>query len=236
MRPFWFRRTVEDGSVKVYIVSDKTAATQATLRVRLMDFDGKSFWKRNKPLMFLRFPARSISTWPLKKLTDAGAADTSRVFVVADLQTGGAADYVMNGNEISRNLIYLAPVKQIQLKPATLKVEATGEKGSYEMRISAAVLARDVYLSFGNLDVKVSDNYLRPSSRRNDRDHSHQRCDFGRHQSADEGDLANGCFWPAAGASGAQRRKVRPSSARKAKRPDQNDPALRVCLHSETRE
>jgi beta-mannosidase len=51
-------------------------------------------------------------------------------------------------------------LKQIQLKPATLKVEATGEKGSYEVRISAAVLARDVYLSFGNLDAKVSDNFF----------------------------------------------------------------------------
>ena len=32
---------VEDGSVKVYIVSDKTVSTPASLRVRLMDFDGK---------------------------------------------------------------------------------------------------------------------------------------------------------------------------------------------------
>ena len=32
---------VEDGSVKVYIVSDKTDSTPASLRVRLMDFDGK---------------------------------------------------------------------------------------------------------------------------------------------------------------------------------------------------
>jgi beta-mannosidase len=32
---------VEDGALKVYIVSDKTKAEPATLRVRLMDFDGK---------------------------------------------------------------------------------------------------------------------------------------------------------------------------------------------------
>jgi beta-mannosidase len=51
-------------------------------------------------------------------------------------------------------------VKQIQLKPAALKVEVTGEKGSYTVEIDSPVLARDVYLSFGNLDVKVADNYF----------------------------------------------------------------------------
>ena len=90
--------------------------------------------------------------WPLKKLTDAGAADTSRVFVVADLSDGGV--------EISRNLIYLAPVKEVHLKPAALKVETAGGNGSYKIRVTSAVLARSVYLSFGNLDVEVSDNYF----------------------------------------------------------------------------
>ena len=90
--------------------------------------------------------------WPLKKLTDAGAADTSRVFVVAELDAGGT--------EISRNLIYLAPTKEIHLKPAALKVETAGAEGSYKIRVTSPVLARSVYLSFGNLDVKVSDNYF----------------------------------------------------------------------------
>ena len=90
--------------------------------------------------------------WPLKKLADAGAADTSRVFVVADLTAGGA--------EVSRNLAYLAPVKEVHLKPAALKVETTGANGSYKVRVTSPVLARSVYLSFGDLDVKLSDNYF----------------------------------------------------------------------------
>jgi beta-mannosidase len=90
--------------------------------------------------------------WPLKKLSDAGAADTSRVFIVADLTANGA--------QISRNLVYLAPTKEIHLKPAALKVETTGGNGSYKVRITSPVLARSVYLSFGDLDVKLSDNYF----------------------------------------------------------------------------
>jgi beta-mannosidase len=143
---------VEDGSVKVYIVSDKTEARAATLRTRLMNFDGKVLLEESHAVQVAPLTSKVYLDWPLKKLTDAGAADTSRVFVVADLNAGGA--------KISRNLIYLAPVKEIHLKPAALKVETAGASGSYKVRITSPVLARSVYLSFGNLDVTVSDNYF----------------------------------------------------------------------------
>ena len=151
---------VEDGSLKVYIVSDKTAVTPATLRVRLMDFDGNVLLEESQPVDVAPLASKDYLDWPLKKLADAGAANTSRVFVVADLQTGGATDFAMNGKQISRNLAYLAPVKEIHLKPAQLKVETTGAQGSYKIRIGSPVLARSVYLTFGDLDVKVSDNYF----------------------------------------------------------------------------
>lgn len=48
----------------------------------------------------------------------------------------------------------------MHLKPAQLKVETAGANGSYKIRVSSPVLARSVYLSFGNLDVKLSDNYF----------------------------------------------------------------------------
>jgi beta-mannosidase len=143
---------VEDGAVKVYIVSDKAEAKQATLHARLMDFDGKVLLEESKAVDVTPLSSNVYLDWPLKNLIAAGAADTSRVFIVADLSGGSA--------EISRNLIYLAPVKEIHLKPAALKVEAVGESGSYKIRISSPVLARSVYLSFGNLDVEVSDNYF----------------------------------------------------------------------------
>jgi beta-mannosidase len=39
-------------------------------------------------------------------------------------------------------------------------MDATGGNRSYKIRITSPALARSVYLSFGNLDVEVSDNYF----------------------------------------------------------------------------
>lgn len=143
---------VEDGSVKVYAVSDKTAAQPATLDVRLMDLDGKVLLEEKHDVSVDPLASKVYLDWPLAKLAQSGAADTSRVFVVAELSSGGT--------QISRNLTYLAPTKEVHLKPAHLTVETTGGNGNYEVRITSPVLARDVYLSFGDLDVKVSDNYF----------------------------------------------------------------------------
>jgi len=143
---------VEDGSVKVYIVSDLTAAKQASLKVRLMDFDGKVLIEESKPVDVSPLSSKVFLDWPMKKITDAGAADTTRVFVTASLISGG--------KEIASNLIYLALTREVHLPAATLKVETTGAGGKYKVLLTSPVLARSVYLSFGELDVEVSNNYF----------------------------------------------------------------------------
>ena len=143
---------VEGGSVKVYIVSDKTTAQPATLRVRLMDFDGKVLLEDNHDVIVDPLTSKVYLDWPLAKLAQSGAGDTSRVFLVAELTSGNT--------QISRNLTYLAPTKEVRLKPAQLALDTTGANGKYLIRITSLVLTRSVYLSFGSLDAQVSDNYF----------------------------------------------------------------------------
>lgn len=143
---------VESGAVKVYIVSDKTAPQPAMLDVRLMNFDGKVLLEDKRNVTIDPLASNVALTWPLAQLAQAGASDTSRVFVVAELTAGDL--------QLSRNLIYLAPTKEVHLPPARLAVDSTGGNGKYTVRITSPVLARSVYLAFGSLDTDVSDNYF----------------------------------------------------------------------------
>jgi beta-mannosidase len=143
---------IEEGSMRIYIVSDKTAPEKATLRVRLMDFDGKVLLEESRQVDVTPLTSKIYLDWPLTRLTQAGASDTSGVFVVADVTVGS--------EQLSRNLAYLAPVKEVHLKPAHLNVETTGANGNYKIRVSSPALARSVYISFGDLDADVSDNYF----------------------------------------------------------------------------
>jgi beta-mannosidase len=143
---------VEDGAAKFYVVSDKTANEKANLNVKLMDFSGKVLLEESKAIDVTALASKSYAEWPLAKLTAADAGDTSHVFVVAELKVGG--------KQVSRNLIYLSPTKELHLPVAPLKSELSGATGKYQLRVSSPVLARDVYVSFGELDAKLGDNYF----------------------------------------------------------------------------
>jgi beta-mannosidase len=143
---------IKTGTLEVYVVSDKTEAVRATLRVRLMDFDGKVLMDETHSIDVAPLASNVVLAWPLEKLANVGVADVASVFAVTDLTA--------NGTELSRNLTYLLPLKQIHLKPAILGVETIGTDRKFKIRVTSPVLARSVYLSFGDLDVHVSDNYF----------------------------------------------------------------------------
>ena len=152
---------LENGSVRVYVVSDATEPRPAILHVRLMDFDGKVLLEDTHTIEIAPLASNVYLDWPLAKLAQAGATDTSRVFVVADLTKEG-------GGEIGpSNLIYIAPTKEVHLKPASIQVDlkpgsskAAPGTNTYVVSVTSRVLARDVYLSFGSIDAKLSDNYF----------------------------------------------------------------------------
>jgi beta-mannosidase len=147
---------LEAGNVNIYVVSDKTEAQNATLRVRLMDFDGKVLLEESKALKLDPLASKVYLAWPMARLTEAGAHDTTKVFVVAEL--------VADGKTVSRNLIYLAPTKAIELKPTRLTTQLTADTksgaGNYSLQIASPVLARSIQISFGELDGTPADNYF----------------------------------------------------------------------------
>ena len=143
---------VEDGSFAVYVVSDRTTTTEADLRVRLMTLDGKVLSEKTQSIQVPALSSQKYFQAPLEEYLKSKEIDLADVFVAADLTVGS--------RQVSSNNWYFVPPKQLQLAETTIRGELTGTGGTYRLRLSSASLARDVYVSFGDADAKLSDNYL----------------------------------------------------------------------------
>ena len=143
---------VEGGTLSIYIVSDKTAPLDGTLRLRIMDFAGKVVKETNQNVEIDPLASKIYQQVPLVELSGGNATGWSGLFGVADLTVGG--------QEVSRNLVYFVPSKQIQLPHVSVAAEISQAGDGYAVTLSSAELARSVYVSFGDLDAEFSDNYF----------------------------------------------------------------------------
>jgi beta-mannosidase len=143
---------VEDGMLKVYIVSDKVKPVSGELHLRIMDFDGKAEKVMDKPVSVSELSSQVYLQVPLSDLSSGEGADAARQVVVAEL--------VVEGKSVSRNLVYLVPTKQVHLPEAHIKAELTQAADGYRLRLTSPVLARSVYVTFGAASPELSDNYF----------------------------------------------------------------------------
>jgi beta-mannosidase len=61
---------------------------------------------------------------------------------------------------VSSNINYLTPTKQVHLLAAKIESALTQDGDAYDLKLSSNVLARDVYVTFGELDAQASDNFV----------------------------------------------------------------------------
>jgi len=66
----------------------------------------------------------------------------------------------VGGKEVSSNLVFFVPSKQIHLLPASVSTDIQPSDDGFDVILKSPVLARAVYLSFGEADVTYSDNYI----------------------------------------------------------------------------
>ena len=140
-----------DGKLDVYVVSDKLQPLSGTIRTRLLDFSGKVLTEKTQDV---QIPAQSSAIYFTLDEKDLLAnADPQKTFLVFDLAVGG--------KPVSRNLIFFDTMHNLDL-PESVKIDASLDSSnrSYTATLRAPVLARSVYLSFGDLDVQTSDNYF----------------------------------------------------------------------------
>ncbi|HVJ07396.1 MAG TPA: glycoside hydrolase family 2 protein [Acidisarcina sp.] len=143
---------VENGVLAVYVVSDKMTPTNAQLRLRLMNLDGTVIRDEQQTVEIPALSSKSYMVWPLTEFVSKDGTDSAQIY--------GAAELLVGGQRVSSNIVYLAPPKLVHLPVAAIEATLAQSGDAYTLRLASKALARSVYASFGNHDVKMSDNYI----------------------------------------------------------------------------
>ena len=140
-----------DGAVDLYVVSDKLQPTNAQIRVRLLDFNGKTLFEKTQDAQIPAQSSAVYASFNQKELL--GGADPDRSFLVFELKIAGQT--------VSRNEVFFDTMRNLALpaKPAIVGT-VTGTDGDFVLTMRSPVLARNVYVSFDGLEVRPSDNYF----------------------------------------------------------------------------
>jgi len=141
----------EGENVRFYVVSDHTAATPATLQVRLLDFSGKVLYTQSAALQVEPLTSKVYLDIPKAKLLKG--QDLKKVVLSCTLQAGGVT--------LSTNTHYFALPKEMALPKAG--IAATWQPVSdstYQVTLKSKTLAREVNLSLAEGDGFFGDNYF----------------------------------------------------------------------------
>jgi beta-mannosidase len=143
-----------DGKVEIYVVSDKLQPLSGKVHVRLMDFSGNVLSEKSQDV---QIPAASSSIYLTLDendlFADSSKTNRDRDFLVVDLEVGG--------KQVSRNEVFFDITHNLELTVSP-KIEASVTKSAdgYAITLKSPVLARSAYVSFGDLDAPLSDNYF----------------------------------------------------------------------------
>jgi beta-mannosidase len=139
-----------DGVIDTYVVSDRLAATRARIRTRLMEFSGNCLSDASKDLEVAPASSKLIESLNEQKLI--GKSDPKNVFAIFDL--------VVEGKTVSTNIVFFAPARDLKL-PSPVIDHSFSQRGQATiLTLKSNVLARQVFLSFGDLEARPSDNYF----------------------------------------------------------------------------
>jgi beta-mannosidase len=145
---------IRDGKVEVSVVSDRMQPLQATVRLQLMDFSGQVVSQKDIPVEIQ--PLSATQVWEATQKDYLQDSQPENVFLHTELLIPGEN----NGQPISANNLYFLPYKDLHLPPATIQAIWITVKGQPALRLSSAVLARDVDIETGSLDADPSDNFF----------------------------------------------------------------------------
>jgi beta-mannosidase len=144
--------TVQDGSLKLYVVSDQVKPVPAKIKVTMMNFDGATLKSFDRDVTIA--PVTSNSYFELKVDDLLQGTDKKKAFALVEL--------VVNGKSVSSQDFFFAPFKELAFSKPTIKPEviAAKERGKFVVKLSTDKFAKAVYLAVPEHDGFFSDNYF----------------------------------------------------------------------------
>lgn len=137
-----------DGVVDTTIISDLDTATNITLKVTLMSFDGKVYSTTENALSVPAASALVASHLVVADLLGTHPAAATLAWFTLSIQ----------GHIVADRAVYFGHVKDLQLPKPTITRAWSGTPDKPLLTLQSPTLARNVWLSFGDRDVQLSDN------------------------------------------------------------------------------
>ncbi|HSY40283.1 MAG TPA: glycoside hydrolase family 2 protein [Polyangia bacterium] len=141
----------DNGTLRVYLVSDRRTDLPAHLTLRLVDLDGGGErWRFERDVTVKALasePQFSASRRDILK-----GVDPSHVVLVAELTAGGVS--------VSRNLFYFRKTRDLALPLPELAIAVTPHRIGATVKVTARRFARAVWLSTPDGDGTFSDNFF----------------------------------------------------------------------------
>lgn len=143
---------VENGSVAVYVVSDKTEAVAAELTVTLMTMNGAVLTESTQKISVPPLSSAEYMKTSMEEMLLARHADPANTVLIAKL--------IVDGQCVSTNLLYFAAPKDLKLLSPVISSSLTQNGKKYRLELVSKSFAPGVQISFGDLDATLSDNYF----------------------------------------------------------------------------
>ncbi|SEI51806.1 beta-mannosidase [Frateuria terrea] len=137
----------EHGTTQVTLVSDRTTPVQARWRLRVMDFAGRVISEQQHGVTLAPLAATPVGSFGDAQLADA---DPRSRFAAVDL--------LVDGRSVSRSLVFFGAPRQLALPQPHIHAGWAPSGDGYTLTLDTDALAREVWLSFGQVDAQISDN------------------------------------------------------------------------------
>jgi beta-mannosidase len=142
--------TVQNGYLKVFVVSDQPKAVPAKIRVTLMNFDGATLKSFVRDVNVTPLTSRSYFDLRVPELLYG--TDEKNVVVYCEL--------LVNEKTVSSHDYFFAPFKELKFSKPGITSEVVRTRSGFSIKISSDKFAKAVYLAVPEHDGFFSDNYF----------------------------------------------------------------------------